>query len=246
MLTSPNVACKRWVFEQYDSIVQGQTVAGAGSDAAVVRVPGTMKALALSSDGKGRYGALDPYLGAMHAVAEAARNVAVTGATPARDHELPELREPRTARGHVAILRVDPRDARRVPRVRDAGDRRERQLLQRVRRLGDLAHAGDRDARTARRSPAPRAHRLPTSRARRLPAGGDLRRARRLRVRRGGARRGCRTAARARPGARGAGSCASCEQRRPRRSSRAATTAATAGSRSRSPSRRSRVGTGSP
>ena len=82
VLTSPNVASKRWVFEQYDSIVQGQTVAGAGSDAALVRVPDTMKALALSSDGKGRYGALDPYLGAVHAVAEAARNVAVTGATP--------------------------------------------------------------------------------------------------------------------------------------------------------------------
>ena len=82
VLTSPNVASKRWVFEQYDSIVQGQTVAGAGSDAALVRVPDTMKALALSSDGKGRYGALDPYLGALHAVAEAARNVAVTGATP--------------------------------------------------------------------------------------------------------------------------------------------------------------------
>jgi phosphoribosylformylglycinamidine synthase subunit PurL len=82
LLAAPTIASKRWVFEQYDSIVQGQTVAGAGSDAALVRVPDTMKALALSSDGKGRYGALDPYLGAAHAVAEAARNVAVTGATP--------------------------------------------------------------------------------------------------------------------------------------------------------------------
>ncbi|MDP9330940.1 MAG: phosphoribosylformylglycinamidine synthase subunit PurL [Actinomycetota bacterium] len=82
VLSSPNVASKRWVFEQYDSFVQGQTVAGAGSDAAVVRVPGTMKGIALSTDGKGRYGSLDPYLGAAHAVAEAARNVAVTGATP--------------------------------------------------------------------------------------------------------------------------------------------------------------------
>jgi phosphoribosylformylglycinamidine synthase subunit PurL len=82
VLSSPNVASKRWVFEQYDSRVQGQTVAGSGGDAAVVRVPGTMKALALSADGKGRYGALDPYLGAAHAVAEAARNVAVTGARP--------------------------------------------------------------------------------------------------------------------------------------------------------------------
>jgi phosphoribosylformylglycinamidine synthase II len=82
VLSSPNVASKRWIFEQYDSYVQGQTVAGAGSDAAVVRVPGTLKGLALSTDGKGRFGALDPYLGAAHAVAEAARNVAVTGATP--------------------------------------------------------------------------------------------------------------------------------------------------------------------
>jgi phosphoribosylformylglycinamidine synthase len=82
VLASPNVASKRWVFEQYDSIVQGQTVAGAGSDAAILRVPQTMRGLALSVDGKGRYGALDPYLGAAHAVAEAARNVAVTGAIP--------------------------------------------------------------------------------------------------------------------------------------------------------------------
>ncbi len=83
LLSSPNVASKRWVFEQYDSIVQGQTIAAAGSDAAIVRVPGTLKALAISTDGKGRFGELDPYLGAAHAVAEAARNVAVTGARPA-------------------------------------------------------------------------------------------------------------------------------------------------------------------
>jgi phosphoribosylformylglycinamidine (FGAM) synthase-like enzyme len=70
------------VFEQYDSLVQGQTVASSGSDAAVIRVPGSLKGLALSSDGKGRFGHLDPYLGAVHAVAEAARNVAVTGARP--------------------------------------------------------------------------------------------------------------------------------------------------------------------
>jgi phosphoribosylformylglycinamidine synthase subunit PurL len=82
VLASPNVASKRWVWEQYDWIVQGGTVRGPGSDAAVVRIDGGLKALALSSDGKGRFGALDPYLGAAHAVAEAARNVAATGATP--------------------------------------------------------------------------------------------------------------------------------------------------------------------
>jgi phosphoribosylformylglycinamidine synthase subunit PurL len=82
LLAAPNVASKRWVFEQYDRMVQGQTVAGPGSDAAVVRVPGTMKGLALSVDGNGRYGTLDPYLGGAHAVAEATRNVAATGAKP--------------------------------------------------------------------------------------------------------------------------------------------------------------------
>jgi phosphoribosylformylglycinamidine synthase len=82
VLTSANVAGKRWAFEQYDQRVQGNTVAGPGSDAAIVRVPGTLKGLAISTDGKGRYGRLDPYLGAMHAVAEAARNVAVSGARP--------------------------------------------------------------------------------------------------------------------------------------------------------------------
>jgi phosphoribosylformylglycinamidine synthase len=82
VLGSPNVASKRWVWEQYDSIVQGGTVLPPGADAALVRIEGTLKALALSTDGKGRFGALDPYLGAAHAVAEAARNVACTGATP--------------------------------------------------------------------------------------------------------------------------------------------------------------------
>ncbi len=82
VLASPNVADKRWVWEQYDSLVQGGTVRGPGGDAALIRIEGTLKALALSSDGKGRFGRLDPYLGAAHAVAEAARNVACTGARP--------------------------------------------------------------------------------------------------------------------------------------------------------------------
>jgi phosphoribosylformylglycinamidine synthase len=82
ILGSPNVASKRWAYEQYDQRVQGNTVDGPGSDAAVVRIEGTMKGLALSVDGKGRYGRLDPYLGAVHAVAEAARNVAASGARP--------------------------------------------------------------------------------------------------------------------------------------------------------------------
>jgi phosphoribosylformylglycinamidine synthase subunit PurL len=82
ILSSPNVASKRWAFEQYDQLVQGATVAPPGTDAAVIRLEGTLRALALSCDGNGRFGYLDPYLGGAHAVAEAARNVAVVGASP--------------------------------------------------------------------------------------------------------------------------------------------------------------------
>ncbi|MGH2724289.1 MAG: phosphoribosylformylglycinamidine synthase subunit PurL [Actinomycetota bacterium] len=82
VLASPNVASKRWVWERYDSLVQGNTVHGPGGDAAVVRIEGSLKAVALSTDGNGRYGHLDPFLGGAHAVAEAARNVASVGARP--------------------------------------------------------------------------------------------------------------------------------------------------------------------
>jgi phosphoribosylformylglycinamidine synthase II len=82
VLGSPNVAGKRWTYEQYDSIVQGATVVGPSADAAVVRIEGTVRAVAVSTDGNGRYGWLDPYLGGAHAVAEAGRNVAAVGARP--------------------------------------------------------------------------------------------------------------------------------------------------------------------
>ena len=80
----PTCASKRWVYEQYDRFVGHGTVAGPGpgSDAAVIRVPGTGRALALATDGNGRYARLDPAAGAALAVAEAARNVACTGARP--------------------------------------------------------------------------------------------------------------------------------------------------------------------
>jgi phosphoribosylformylglycinamidine synthase len=82
VLASPNVANKRWIYRQYDSTVRTNTVAGPGGDAGVVRVKGTRRALAMSVDGNGRYCWLDPREGARLAVAEAARNVACTGAVP--------------------------------------------------------------------------------------------------------------------------------------------------------------------
>ena len=82
LLSSPTIASKQWVYRQYDTSVRTNTVVGPGGDAAVVRLRGTKKALALKVDCNGRYVALDPRLGARIAVAEAARNVACTGGRP--------------------------------------------------------------------------------------------------------------------------------------------------------------------
>jgi phosphoribosylformylglycinamidine synthase len=82
LLASPNIASKHWVYDQYDSTVRSNTLVGPGSDAAVVRIKGTTKALAISLDGNGRYAFLDPFEGGRLAVAEACRNVAAAGATP--------------------------------------------------------------------------------------------------------------------------------------------------------------------
>src|SRR5579863_9388484 len=82
LLGSPNICSKRWIFEQYDSMVQSNTVEGPGADAGLMRIKGTQRALAMALDGNGRWCWLDPKLGAMHAVAESARNVSCTGAVP--------------------------------------------------------------------------------------------------------------------------------------------------------------------
>ena len=82
VLTSPAIASKRWVWEQYDHMIFLGSIQGPGGDAAVVRLPGTDTAVAITVDGPGRYCYLDPYEGARLAVAEAARNVASTGARP--------------------------------------------------------------------------------------------------------------------------------------------------------------------
>jgi len=82
LLDSPNVASKRWVYRQYDCLVQGNTVVEPGSDAAVLRIKGSRRGLALKVDSNPRACALDPYLGAIATVCEAARNVACAGARP--------------------------------------------------------------------------------------------------------------------------------------------------------------------
>jgi phosphoribosylformylglycinamidine synthase subunit PurL len=82
LLASPTIASKTWVYRQYDSTVRTNTVIGPGGDAAVLRVRGTDKALAVKTDCNGRYCYLDPRMGARIAVAEAARNVACSGGRP--------------------------------------------------------------------------------------------------------------------------------------------------------------------
>jgi phosphoribosylformylglycinamidine synthase len=83
LLASQAISSKRWITEQYDSMVRTNTLAAPGAgDAAVVRIKGTKRALALATDGNGRWSQLNPRLGAMHAVAEAARNVSCSGAKP--------------------------------------------------------------------------------------------------------------------------------------------------------------------
>jgi len=87
LLASSNICSKRWIHEQYDSMVQTNTVQGPGGEAGVMRIkatgtPGHERGLAMALDGNGRWCWLNPKLGAMHAVAECARKVACTGATP--------------------------------------------------------------------------------------------------------------------------------------------------------------------
>ncbi|ASS67018.1 MULTISPECIES: phosphoribosylformylglycinamidine synthase subunit PurL [unclassified Paenibacillus] len=82
VLASPTVASKEWVYKQYDHMVRTSTAVPPGSDAAVVTIPGTRKALAMTTDCNGRYVYLDPEVGGAIAVAEAARNIVCSGAEP--------------------------------------------------------------------------------------------------------------------------------------------------------------------
>jgi phosphoribosylformylglycinamidine synthase len=82
LLGSPNLRCKEWVYRQYDTMVRTNGLVLPGSDAGVIRIKENGKAVALALDGNGRYCYLDPHEGGKIAVAEAARNVAVSGGEP--------------------------------------------------------------------------------------------------------------------------------------------------------------------
>ena len=83
LLGNPNVGSKKWIYRQYDSLVLSNTILGPGSDAAVLRIKGSKRGLAMKVDSNPRACALDPYLGAVATVCEAVRNVACAGARPA-------------------------------------------------------------------------------------------------------------------------------------------------------------------
>lgn len=82
LLASPTIASKEWIYRQYDHMVRVNTVLPPGSDAAVIRIQGTKKAVAMTVDCNSRYCYLDPYIGGVIAVAEAARNLVCSGARP--------------------------------------------------------------------------------------------------------------------------------------------------------------------
>ncbi len=82
LLSSPNIASKNWVYQQYDSMVRTNTVIGPGSDSAVIYIKGTNKAIAAKTDCNGRYVYLNPKEGTKIAVSESGRNVACSGALP--------------------------------------------------------------------------------------------------------------------------------------------------------------------
>ena len=82
LLSASDIASKRWIYRQYDHQVQTNTIQGPGGDAAVLRVKGTEKAIAVTTDGNGRYAYLDPFAGGAIAVAEACRNLSCVGAEP--------------------------------------------------------------------------------------------------------------------------------------------------------------------
>ena len=152
LLATPTIADKTWVSRQYDHQLFLSTVAGPGADAAVLRVKGTTKALALATDGKARFCHLDPRVGARLVVLEAARNVACSGARPLALVNCLNFGDPGAPRGDVAVHRGRRGDERGVRSARHPGHRRQRVVLQRVAGRRHPSDAGGRRARVDRRA----------------------------------------------------------------------------------------------
>ncbi len=134
LLANPTIADKSWVYRQYDHQLFLNTVVKPGGDASVLRLKGTSRGLALTTDGKARFCRARPARGSSPRRDRSGAQPCVRrrGAEGAR--ELSQLRQPRAPRGDVGVLRGRRRHGRRVPRARDPRRRRQRELLQRVAR----------------------------------------------------------------------------------------------------------------
>ena len=150
LLSSPNLSSKRWIWTQYDHTVRTNTVEGPGGDAAVIRVPGTTKGLAIAADVNPRYCTADPKRGAAFAVAESALNVACAGARPLAVTDCLNYGNPERPEILGQFAAADPRNLRGVPRAGDARRLGKRLALQRDRRT---LHPPDADGRDGRPRP---------------------------------------------------------------------------------------------
>ena len=115
LIGSPDLCSKRWVWEQYDHVILGNTVQRPGGDAAVVRINDGPKALALTSDVTPRYCEADPFEGGKQAVAEAWRNLTAVGAKPLARHRQSQFRQSGAAGDHGPVRRLHPRHRRGLP-----------------------------------------------------------------------------------------------------------------------------------
>ena len=137
LVACPDLCSRRWIWDQYDSMVGGQTARRPGAaDAAVVRIEDHSRALALTTDVTPRYCQADPETGGAQAVAEAWRNITATGARPLADHRQHEFRQPRAPGDHGPVRRLHPRHGRRLHRARLPRRVRQRLPLQRDARPG--------------------------------------------------------------------------------------------------------------
>ena len=135
LLGSPHLCSRALITEQYDRYVRGNTVLAEHADGGVLRVDeATGRGIALSTDASGRYTQLDPYAGAQLALAEAYRNVAVTGATPVAVTNCLNFGSPEDPGVMWQFARGRPRSRRRLCGTGHSGHRRQRQLLQPDRR----------------------------------------------------------------------------------------------------------------
>ena len=129
LLAAPNIASKRSVYRQYDHQVQTNTVVGPGSDAALLRIKGTGKAIALAIDGNSRYCYLDPYAGGQIAVAEVCRNLSCSGAEPLALTDCLNFGNPERPEIYYQLEQCIRGHGPGLPGLGSAGGQRQRQPL---------------------------------------------------------------------------------------------------------------------